>query len=370
MTFLIILMALIIGIAGVSSNDIVAETTIELYQSRSEEFLEYEDDSIYLIDYPDVDYKTQFVDCPDEEYRNPYEVVEAAIRNREPMVSFTDELYGLYWADVGVMPYGSFWVKSITSSHYSSDGKDYNVYYFEYHDLTDYEIEQMKSQIDEEIEEIILSIPEDASDFEKAKTVHDILIERITYDDTYERDYRQNIYGGLIKGYAVCCGYACCYAQIMNAIGIPCQIVQNDTHSFNKIGSSYIDVTWDDWDQEGIVSYYFMGMSYEQITKHESHEVDIISFNEGVSDCIVPYYFEFQGYMFSEYDYEDIVAAFQDQISKGITMPTILFTNESAYEDCKESMQSDFWPMVSDTGYSGPSEAIYHNDDRLTWGFI
>ena len=76
-------------------------------------------------------------------------------------------------------------------------------------------------------------------------------------------------YGLLVKGTAVCQGYAEAYMDLMTRAGIPCIIVVSEdmNHSWNlvKIGGSWyhVDVTWDDpsFDQTKDV-YGYVGHNY------------------------------------------------------------------------------------------------------------
>ncbi len=93
---------------------------------------------------------------------------------------------------------------------------------------------------------------------EKALIVHDQLVLRCAYD--YSAYYNSGsrtaddntAYGVLVNGTAVCQGYACAYANIMNQLGIPTGLVTSETlnHAWNMVeidGSWYhVDCTWDD----------------------------------------------------------------------------------------------------------------------------
>ena len=397
---IIFIVVLIIGICFSAASDIstqiidntyqaeiveTSEDTILYYSEESDnEWHELDVDSCYYYSI-DEDYiedtsekdEASFDYTSDVDYRNPYEIIEAAISNKETHICLVDEeIVDLHWIDVHAMSYSSFWLKSVTSNEeYYSNNHICRDYYFEYYDLSQEEIDSMKSEVDDVVLSIISNIPVDATDFDKCLIVHDEMIKRVTYDHSLEREHIYDLYGTLCLGFGVCEGYASAYCHIMKILGIPCQLVNSETHAWCKLGNSncYVDVTWDDYDAEDkygntIISYYFFCIG-EEICQIDDHEIENYSYNWSESDLSLPYYFEKNNWILSYYDYDSVVEIIIEQVQRGVVMPTILFSNEVAYEECKERMQTDFWPMISDTGYSGPSEAIYQNDDTLTWGF-
>lgn len=306
--------------------------------------------------------------------QDPFETIENAIRRREDHVCIVDGLYDLHWADLGAMEYSSFWVKSFSHSYYVKDGHYYREYYFTYYpDLSDSDIAYMKQQLDEKVEYIKSCIPSGSSPFDTARIAHDILISDITYDMTFERDYNMNAYGGLIEGHAICSGYAASYCFVLNSLGIPCQIVQTDTHSYNRVGDAYVDVCWDDNDRvdtygNPILSYYYFGMDYWVINSIEDHEIQYVTGNNPCNDQLIPYYYEYEGYTMAYFDYDEAVRILSDQYNKGVIVPTILFTNRDSYEEFANEMASDLWSILDDIGFTGEYCEYYQDDDKLTWG--
>lgn len=103
------------------------------------------------------------------------------------------------------------------------------------------------------------------TDYQKAKKLHDYLVQNCEYDSAAEADPALNLnayiaYGALIEGKAVCDGYAKAYAQLCQAAGLDCTYVggnaydsktgQTVPHAWNNLtigGNTYlVDVTWDD----------------------------------------------------------------------------------------------------------------------------
>ncbi len=96
------------------------------------------------------------------------------------------------------------------------------------------------------------------STVDKIKTVHDYLVDSITYDANNGSTV-YNIYGALVNQKVVCEGYAKAFKYILDDLGIPCIIVcgtgtnssgLTESHAWNYVqieGKWYaLDVTWDD----------------------------------------------------------------------------------------------------------------------------
>ena len=119
-------------------------------------------------------------------------------------------------------------------------------------------IGKMQKKMDAVIDDIQKEIPDDYSDLEIAKWVHDYLIEKCEYDYQAYADGTIgpngfSAYGALVENKAVCLGYAKAYQYILNNIfGIECSIATSDimNHAWNviEIDEQYfhIDSTWDD----------------------------------------------------------------------------------------------------------------------------
>lgn len=93
--------------------------------------------------------------------------------------------------------------------------------------------------------------------YEKVLSLHDYLILNCKYD--YENskagtlpDSAYTAYGALVKGKAVCEGYAEAFLYLMNKVGVPCRLVKSKSmnHTWNVVqldGKWYhVDVTYDD----------------------------------------------------------------------------------------------------------------------------
>lgn len=82
----------------------------------------------------------------------------------------------------------------------------------------------------------------------QVRYVNSVLKKRVTYSMKMRHCY--DAYGALIQRRAVCSGYACAFALIMNELGIDNAFERKDTHIWNRvrIGRAWkvVDVTWND----------------------------------------------------------------------------------------------------------------------------
>ena len=119
------------------------------------------------------------------------------------------------------------------------------------------QIEQCENLIDSVTNQILSKAT--GSNYDKAKKIHDLLVNNLTYDSSVSKNNIYNIYGALVNRECVCEGYAKSYKYLLNKVGIKCVIVigtatnssgKTENHSWNYIeldGNWYaVDVTWDD----------------------------------------------------------------------------------------------------------------------------
>lgn len=120
------------------------------------------------------------------------------------------------------------------------------------------EIEVAEQQIKEVRDEVIASI-EGKSEYEKIRTIHDYLVDQISYDQSVSKSNIYDIYGALVRKECVCEGYAKSLKYLLDEAKIENVIVigegtntdgQRESHAWNYVkleGMWYaIDVTWDD----------------------------------------------------------------------------------------------------------------------------
>ena len=98
-------------------------------------------------------------------------------------------------------------------------------------------------------ESILGTVDMNWSQEQKALYLHDVLVTRVEYDDSYSR---YNAYNALVEGSAVCQGYSLAYEYLLSMSGISADVISSKQldHAWNTVeidGSVYYaDCTWDD----------------------------------------------------------------------------------------------------------------------------
>ncbi len=103
-----------------------------------------------------------------------------------------------------------------------------------------------------------------SDDYSRIKAAHDYLCRRVTYD--LDADDRGSAYAALVRGRAVCLGYAAAFDLILEYMNIKSIVCKGEAkggggHAWNMVmykGTvKYVDVTWDD--RVGYIDYsYFL----------------------------------------------------------------------------------------------------------------
>ncbi len=112
----------------------------------------------------------------------------------------------------------------------------------------------------------------DMNSWQIALALHDYLATNCSYD------YDLKLYTGydaLVRGSAVCSGYAEAYLDLMTRAGVPCEYVRSTKldHAWNLVNCNgnwlHVDVTWDDTDVEGGVEHKYFLLSDAAISDDE-----------------------------------------------------------------------------------------------------
>lgn len=136
-------------------------------------------------------------------------------------------------------------------------------------------------------DEIISSVIKPGmTDFEKELAIHDYIVNNCRYDienlkkgATPPESY--TAYGVLVKGKAVCEGYAKAMKLLLDRVGIPCLIVagtsKGSSHAWNIVcldGEYYhVDATWDDpvmADGSQVLSHVYFNLTDDEFRKDHS----------------------------------------------------------------------------------------------------
>lgn len=179
------------------------------------------------------------------------------------------------------------------------------------------------------------------SDYEKELAIHDYLVLNTAYDEVnYKQgtvpDDSYSAYGALVKGVAVCQGYANAANLLLNMAGIEAHIVTGavggEPHAWNKIrleGDYYnVDVTWDDPvpDKKGRVSYGYFNVTDDEL--RQDHEWA----DNGLPAAL--------GSMYNYYRFNQLIAAdpaqFEAKVEEAIARRDASLTLKRIYTTAKD----------------------------------
>ncbi len=114
---------------------------------------------------------------------------------------------------------------------------------------SDTEARAQAAEYEAKVAEILRGVHTSWSDLEKALYVNDYIAVNCEYDQTLQK---HNAYNALVEGTTVCQGYALAFLDLMNRLGISCEVVSSKAlnHAWDlvKINDSWyhVDVTWND----------------------------------------------------------------------------------------------------------------------------
>ncbi len=142
-----------------------------------------------------------------------------------------------------------FWMETAYLGKYRRDGRCMEID-LRFNRLSQ-NLEEAKRTFNENAGGILAQAQSLGSDYEKEKLIHDILLERISYDRGAEMN--QSAYSALVNGRTVCAGYARAFQYLLGQLGIPCYYCTGyagESHAWNIVrledGYYNVDATWDD----------------------------------------------------------------------------------------------------------------------------
>ncbi len=245
---------------------------------------------------------------------------------------------------------------------------------FDYGDATEAE----KQEFSRKLNEAAALVTPDMTEEEKALVLHDYLVQHCAYayqefmDKTL--DSCPNVYdayGALVRGKAVCQGYALAYGALLRKVGIPAYMSssQSMNHAWNVVlinGNWYhVDTTWDDptWNTEGKARHeYFLLSDAEMGNRQHENWVDSV-------DCTSTAYDN--SYWWRDINSQIVQAGHDDYIyikdAAGGTFQVVRKTGGAAEQVLYTSTAvwstgaGGFWPAQAYLSRIG--DQVYFNDD-------
>ncbi len=193
------------------------------------------------------------------------------------------------------------------------------------------DLSAMYTELQQKADEIVSQAQNLPTDYEKILFVHDYLVENTEYDSagasSEKHDLWNTAYGCLIRGSAVCQGYAEAFQIIMEKLDIPCGICSGiakyEKHAWNYVcidGVYYwIDVTWDDPVREGAelkgTSHIYFLVNDDMLFRTRTLDED----NLFVPQCtsIENNYYVRNGNYLTEYSFDEINRRMSENFDTG-----------------------------------------------------
>ncbi len=210
------------------------------------------------------------------------------------------------------------------------------------------ERKEKEEKIKAAAEKALKGVPEDDSDYEKAKYVFEWIIDNTAYD--IDSPDNQNISSVFLNGRSVCQGYTYAYKYLLNRLGIFCTIVYGEAVSSNHAWNlarldgtyCYIDVTWGDSsyrdkddNEANRTSYNYFGCNSEILLR--THTLN----NRGtIPECtsLDEYYYVKEAKYFTKVDMDRLRAVFDHEAEKGEHMFTIRASSEEVYNELCDTL--------------------------------
>ena len=247
-----------------------------------------------------------------------------------------------------------------------------------------------KVEIEQAVEQIVLSAAGLENDYDKIKFVYDVLVESTEYDVNAEDN--QNIYSVFVNKSSVCQGYAKAFQYLMYRLDVECTLVQGtvlstgEGHAWNLVKSNgdyyYVDPTWGDisyqsagqGDEAEQTDTHLSAISYDYLCVNDeqlflTHEADM---KDRFPECTATAdnYYVREGALFTEYNEEQFGLLVERKLAAGERDIAIRCNSEACYTEMCEALL-DRQEMFSYLAGSGIQTFAYsRNDSQRTLTFF
>lgn len=210
--------------------------------------------------------------------------------------------------------------------------------------------ESLKQQIEQQADAWIAEIDASFDAYEKIKSVYELLIREVEYDET--SFYNQTIQSVFLEKKTVCMGYAKATQYLLNKMGIFCTLVTgnildeaNSSHAWNlvRIGENYyyVDTTWGSpgynaqGDREEAISYSYLCCSDKIISATHKANEDIL-----LPSCTDEsyHYYRRKGCWYETYDKQRICDMLKRDIETNSPKTELCFQGEEEYQQAVQNL--------------------------------
>ncbi|MCH5340961.1 MAG: hypothetical protein J1E01_05815 [Acetatifactor sp.] len=280
-----------------------------------------------------------------------------------------------------------FYVEGYSYTKYTRYGQDDDILSVEFSGRYSIDMETARHrqrEIHQAVDEILVGIDDNASQYDKVKYVYDTLIRETDY--MLEAEDNQNIYSVFVNHLSVCQGYAKATQYLLNRLGVECALVlgtveTGEGHAWNLVNVDgsyyYVDTTWGD-------ASYQMGdgesgdqrtkpeinYDYLNVTTAELLRTHALDQRQPMPLCIdtAANYYVREGALFDSYDREQMEALFQRVMEQERSDVTIKCATWECYDEIfralvEEKRIFDYLPG------SGQSVAYTQNDAQWSLTF-
>ncbi len=238
-----------------------------------------------------------------------------------------------------------FWRGNSYSASSTTDGSKITISKPDFIDDED-KIPEMFLELYDAACNVVASIPESSSDYEKILFVYDYIMENTVYDyegaKSPKRSMCHTSYGCLVEGKAVCEGYAAAFTYIMQMLDIESGVCTGSNHAWNyvKLDGEYywLDATWDDHDDDYPLGHTYFLINDEMLLRTRSFDLQQ-GFVPECTSLKYNYYVQNGGF-FETYDEDQVI----DYISEcsGEKSCTLVFSDFEPYESALYSLFGDY----------------------------
>ena len=209
-------------------------------------------------------------------YLRAYDKLSAGIGSRKEKVTIGENLSKEELATIfhccSVDHPEYFWLASAYEYSYTKSAiKDMTLSYL----VSASDFEKAKAAFLSEANTILSGISASMTDFEKELYLHNTIVSRAAYDETYKAPMTHSAYGNLVLGCSVCDGYTKLFQYLLCRCGILATSLSGysgENHSWNAVlldGAWYmVDLTWDDpiGQAAGEVSYNYVNLTWDALS--------------------------------------------------------------------------------------------------------
>lgn len=220
------------------------------------------------------------------------------------------------------------------------------------------EAQNMSAVLNSEIDKIVKSAENLATDFEKELYFHDYVCDVTTYT---EGDMDDTAYSALINGNAICEGYSRAMQMLLDRAKIKNYLVVGDgksedgtePHMWNIVeidGENYhLDATWNDAGTENTIGYLYFNVTDDYISRDH---LNIEPANNNCTELYANYFVMNNLYLENFENFDALVSPVAKALKNGDNTVEILFADENELKKALKELENnnyEFFDFVGDT---------------------